>query len=278
MRGLLYILIKYGGFVLFVVFECIAFYLIIRFNTHQSDIYINSTNRLSGYIYEQTQNINDFRSLNEQNDRIQRENAELIEKIINLPGVQLTPIELSQDSAYQDSSQYKLTPVRICNKINRLRNNYFTLCNGSIDGLKKGQGVVSKNGIVGRIKDVSDHYALVISLLNTQSGVSALIKDKNYVGTLEWTSNDPFIMTLYGVPKHASITLGDSVITSGYSTIFPPGLFIGLVDNFKLPAGDNNYEIDVRVTQDIMSEDHLYVIQNIRSEEQLELEQQIDIE
>lgn len=278
MRGLLYILIKYGGFVLFVVFECIAFYLIIRFNTHQSDIYINSTNRLSGYIYEQTQNINDFRSLNEQNDRIQRENAELIEKIINLPGVQLTPIELSQDSAYQDSSQYKLTPVRICNKINRLRNNYFTLCNGSIDGLKKGQGVVSKNGIVGRIKDVSDHYALVISLLNTQSGVSALIKDKNYVGTLEWTSNDPFIMTLYGVPKHASITLGDSVITSGYSTIFPPGLFIGLVDNFKLPAGDNNYEIDVRVTQDIMSEDHLYVIQNIRSEEQLELEQQIIVE
>ncbi len=278
MRGLLYILIKYGGFVLFVVFECIAFYLIIRFNTHQSDIYINSTNRLSGYIYEQTQNINDFRSLNEQNDRIQKENAELIEKIINLPGVQLTPIELSQDSAYRDSSQYRLTPVKICNKVSRLRNNYFTLCHGTADGLQKGQGVVSKNGIVGRIKDVSEHYALVISILNTQSGVSALIKDKNYIGTLEWTSNDPFVLTLFGVPKHASITLGDSVITSGYSTIFPPGLFIGLVDNFKLPAGDNNYEIDVRVTQDIMSEDHLYVIQNIRSEEQLELEQQIIVE
>ncbi len=278
MRGLLYILIKYGGFVLFVVFECIAFYLIIKFNTHQSDIYLNSTNKLSGYINEQAQRIDDFRSLNEQNDLIQKENAELIEKIINLPGVQLTPIALSQDSAYQDSSQYKLTPVKICNKISRLRNNYFTLCSGSADGLKKGQGVVSKHGIVGRIKDVSEHYALVISLLNTQSGVSALVRNKNYIGTLEWTSNDPFIMTLYGVPKHADITLGDSVITSGYSTIFPPGLFIGTVDNFKLPAGDNNYEIDVRVKKDVMSEEFLYVITNKKAKEQLLLEEQIILE
>ncbi len=274
MKGLLFLLIKYGGIVLFVLFECIAFYLVINHNAEQRSIYANSTNVFSGYLNTQVTALEDFGELRGINDSLQLENAKLIEKIINLPGVQLTPVDIPFQKSFK-SDQYKLIPTHICGKNTRLRNNYFTLCKGSKDGLYKDMGIISETGIIGRISEVSDHYALVITMLNIQSGISALIHDKSFAGTLIWDVDDTNEMTLTGIPKHAELMVGDTIITSGYSTVFPPGIMIGRIKSYELPPGDNNYRISVSLANDILDEKIIYAIDNKRKEEQLLLEQNI---
>lgn len=274
MKGLLFLLIKYGGGVLFVLFECIAFYLVVNHNTHQQEIYVNSTNVFAGYLNEKFTFLENFGKLQEVNDSLQGENAKLIEKIINLPGVELTPLE--RETTIEDKNiQYKLIPSRICGKNVRLRNNYFTLCKGSADGLRRDMGVVASSGLVGKISKVSKHYALVITLLNIQSGVSARIKDNALSGTLIWDVSDTKTMTLTGIPKHATFARGDTIITSGYSTVFPGGIMIGKIKDYQLPDGDNNYRIIVDLNTDIQNEEIVYAIDNIREKEQIILEQEI---
>jgi rod shape-determining protein MreC len=274
MRGLLFLLVKYGGVVLFVLFECIAFYLVVNHNTHQRSIYVNSTNVFFGYLNEKATNIENFSRLQEVNDSLHLENAKLIEKIINIPGIQLTPVDIDivQD---QDTTQYKLLPSRICGKNVYLRNNYFTLCKGSADGIRKDMGVISSNGVVGKVSKVSEHYSLVITLLNVQSGISAMVLNNAYSGTLIWDVSDTKMMTLTGIPKHAKLSIGDTISTSGYSTVFPKGIMIGRIQNFELPDGDNNYRINVSLNTDIQNEEIVYIIDNQREEEQLILEQEI---
>lgn len=274
MKGLLFLLIKYGGIVLFVLFECIAFYLVINHNAEQRSIYTNTTNVFSGYLNEKVTAFEDFSDLKKANDSLQLENAKLIEKIINLPGVQLTSINIPFQKSF-NTHQYRLIPTRICGKNIRLRNNYFTLCKGSKDGLYEDMGVISETGIVGRISEVSDHYALVITMLNIQSGISALINGSTFAGTLIWDVDDTRVMTLTGIPKHAQLSVGDTIITSGYSTVFPPGIMIGKVEKYELPPGDNNYNITISLSNDILNEEIIYAIDNKTKEEQLLLEQTI---
>ncbi len=258
MRNLLLFLAKYGHFLLFLFFEIICFFLIVNFNSSQKDIWSHSLSLYTGNVKERISNANNYLKLQEVNDSLHLENSVLLQEIINYK-------VYNKDNQYQnfeqaDSLPYRLIPSRICDKTLHLRNNYFTLCKGQNHGIKKGMGVISKNGIVGIIKSVSDNYSDVILILNTQSRISVSIKNKNYFGNLVWRNNTFNKLNLEAIPKYAEISIGDTIVTSGYSTSFPPDIQVGKISAFEASPGGGDYIIDVELFNNIETISHSFVI------------------
>jgi len=133
-------------------------------------------------------------------------------------------------------------------------------------------GVISTSGLVGIVRDVSENYAHIISLLNSQTRISATVKNYAYPGNLVWKELDTDIMTLEAIPKHVNISIGDTVITNGFSTIFPPNLEIGTIKSFNIGKGSSDYNIKVHLFNNIPNTAYVYVINNRLAAEQLDLQ------
>lgn len=274
MRNLIYLIIRYSALVVFILLECLSFYLIVNYNRSQKEIWSHSSNLFTGEINKRMENIQNYFSLQVQNDSLLSENARLREQIINYRVA-------SKENAFQEFEstdtlrKYHLIPVGVCGKTLNLRNNYFTLCKGRAAGIRPGMGVISDKGIVGIVKTVSNHFSTVLLLTNSQSRVSARIKDSNYPGTIVWNNSNPRIVNLIEVPRHAVVEIGDSIVSSGYSISFAPDVYIGRIADFKIHEGNSNYSIDVELSEDLSALDFVYVIDYHYIEEksnQLELE------
>lgn len=266
MRGLIYLFNRFGALLLFIALEILCFILIINYNSSQREIYLNSTNILSGKMQDQMERWTDFFSLYEINDSLANENAKLKTQLVNLNPALIQP-EI-EDSVVQ----YDLISAKIVNQTLHLRNNYLTLNKGRVDGVESGMGVINDEGIVGIISQASDRYARVISLLNSETRISVRIKNKDYFGSLNWKSRNPELLTLDNIPKHVNIGVGDTIITSGYSTIFPPDIPIGRIEKFDVPKGDSFYSIQVRIKNDFASLHYVYVVKNNYKTNQREVE------
>ena len=272
MKNILLIFIKYGTHLLFIAFQIICFTLIVNNNKVHGDIYDNTKSIFFENFNNKVDQLSDYLKLDEQNDSLVRENAKLLDIIINQNNTSRT--YTTTDSSLLQ--QYSFIPAEICNKTIHLRNNYFTLCAGSTNGVKPMMGVISAEGIVGITTRVSDHYSKVIPMLHSQSRISASIRGLAFFGNLVWKNNDPKIMTLEAVPKHAPISIGDLVVTSGYSSIFPKDLPIGTISNFEITKGSSNYVIDVKLFNDLNNLSYTYLVNNKLKEEKLNLENNID--
>jgi rod shape-determining protein MreC len=271
MYNVIQLFVKYGGHILFVVLEIICFYFIINFNQTQRDIFLNSSNVYAGKIATQTARISNYVQLNERNDSLMRENANLIENLISIEYTNdLIP---SADSIYD---RYDLIPATICNSTINLTNNHITLCSGNREGIEADMGVISSSiGIIGIVRNVSDNFAHVITILNSQSRVSCSIKSRKGHGSLKWRTMDPLRVSLIDVPKHEKIAVGDTIITSGYSTMFPRGILVGRIERYEIEPGSNNYLITVKLFNDLTNLQHAYVVKNIFGKEQLKLEKEV---
>ena len=194
----------------------------------------------------------------------------MIENLITIEYVSdITP---RADSIFD---RYKLIPATICNSTNNLHHNHITLCKGRREGIRTDMGVISSHkGIVGVVRNVSENFAHVISILNNQSKISCSIKSRFGHGTLIWNGSDPQRMSLESIPKHEKILYGDTVITSGYSTVFPRGILVGKVESFAIKPGSNSYDIVVKLFNDPMNIRYAYVIQNRYADEQAKLEKE----
>jgi len=272
MKNILLIFIKYGTHLLFIVLQIICFTFIINNNEVHEQIYDNTKSIFFGNLNNKVDQLSDYLKLDEQNDSLVRENAKLMDIIINQRTAEISDT-ISDTLLLQ---QYSFIPAEICNKTIHLRNNYFTLCAGSINGVKPMMGVISAEGLVGIITKVSEHYSQVIPLLHSQSRISASVRGNDFFGNLVWTDTDATQMTLEAIPKHAPISVGDTVVTSGYSSIFPRDLPIGTIINFEVAKGSSNYKIDVKLFTDLNNLSYAYVVDNRLKEEQIELENSID--
>ena len=152
------------------------------------------------------------------------------------------------------------------------QNNYITLDKGTQSGLKVGMGVISPNGVVGVIKNVSDHYASVLSLLHTRAKISCKLQKTNYFGSLQWDGRDYKEGILLDIPNHVDISAGDTIVTSGYSSTFPENLVVGTVLSVEKPAGENFYDIRILFNNDFKHLNQVYVVKNNYQLEQDELE------
>jgi rod shape-determining protein MreC len=282
MRNLLEFLARFGSFFLFLILEAICFFIIFRFNDDKNRIFLTSTNAIAGYTLQQYDAIADYLSIPQQLAQLQEENsrlrAQLPESLYN-EGFEQDTASLTvrkQDSVYTNTftldsiaksdtliaQVYTYIPANvISNSINR-RNNTITINKGQNQQIAPRMGVLGPQGIVGIVRYVSPRFSSIISLLHADISISASIKNKGYFGALVWENPDPRYMKLEAIPKHAVINPGDSVITSGFSSAFPAGIFIGTVVKVSQDAGDNFHNIKVKLANDLSNVNHVYVVQN----------------
>jgi rod shape-determining protein MreC len=266
MRNLIFFLYKYHAFFLFFVLEVIAFVIIYRFNTYQKASFLNYTNGVANNFYTGISNTKDYFYLRSVNDSLQMENARLRNQLLTSyyqNNVSLTNIN---DTVYKQ--QYTYLAARVVNNSVTKRNNYITLNRGSLHGIEPEMGVISENGVVGIVMTVSEHYCTVLSVLNSNCKLSAKIKKNGAFGSLVWDGVDPRQAKLLDVNKHVPVAVGDLVITSNFSPIFPEGLPIGKIKMHSLDAGDNFHNMKVELFTDFSTVSTVYIIKNLFKGEQ----------
>ncbi len=272
MRNLLYLIFRYSAFLVFILLEIFCLFLITNYNKSQREIWAHSSNLLSGNLNQRVQKLEDFFTLNAINDSLIRENARLLETIINYRIQSDSESFQAFESISQDSSiNYKLIPAKVCDKTINLRNNFLTLCAGKSQGILPGMGVISKDGAVGIVRSSSENFATVLMLINSQSRISAMIKSKEYHGNLVWNSEEIREFRMVDVPKHADVAIGDTVVTSGYSISFPKFIHLGVVRDLRIIGGSNNYDIKVELGYDLARISNVYVIAFDKADEKIEL-------
>jgi rod shape-determining protein MreC len=259
-------------FLLFALLFFISFVLTINSHTYHKSKVVTSANFLSGGIYSIKSSITDYFDLEEQNKTLTEENTRLRNLLFN--SGMMNP-EMAMDSTLLDSN-YTFVTARVINNSYAKTKNNLTLNRGSNDSLKIDMGVVSPQGVVGILVSVSKNYASVQSILNSNSQVVAKFKKSNHFGTLVWNGKQPNVVQLIEIPRLASVAIGDTIVTDGKSTIFPPGIMIGKVQDFDRKEGDDYYDINVELFTDMTSVKHVYLVSKRDAQEIKELEKAVE--
>lgn len=271
MRSLLRYLLKNYAFVLFLLLEGAALALVFNHNSYQKSKYLNSSNRITGNIYQTYNSVVDYFHLNRINKELSEENAWLRSRVENITGIPVVNDSLVVTLESADST-YRFISAKIINNSVNKPFNYFTLNKGRNNGIKPDQGVVTGKGIVGVVTHVSDSYAVGLSVLNSRWSISAMHKKSGNYGSLIWRGNDYRTADLTEIPLHVDISPGDSIITSGYSSVFPEGVMIGTIQSFSRPDGENYFNISVQLSTDFKALSYVEVIENQDKPEIKELE------
>ncbi len=270
MRPLIQFLLKYYNFFLFILLEFFAFLIIYQNSYYQQSSILSASNAISGGIYGFYSGITDYIGLKSVNKTLADENAQLLSLQKRSFIKTNNKAFIVNDTLYQQQYTYLSAKV-ISNTANRV-NNYLTLNKGLKQGIKKNMGVISSQGIVGIVKDVSENFCSVTSLLHSKTKISAKIKKNDNIGTIVWKGDDYRIVTLKDVPAHVKISVGDTIISSGYSMMFPEGILIGSVYSYEINKGKDFYEIRVKLFNDFNNISYVYVINNLMKDELNELE------
>ena len=254
MQNLIQFLLRSGAFFLFIGLELICFSLIIRNNAHQREQYFQYSSSVTGSLSARVESFVDYWHLKELNDSLLEENSRLRHDLYQ------GPLENTDSVPAPFELPYLVVPAHVIKNSINARNNYVVLDKGSNAGIQPGMGVLTDDGPVGIVIATSQRFSKVLSLLHSESMVSASIKRNNYFGSLVWRSSNPKKMRLEAVPKHARVQTGDTVTTSGQSAVFPKGILIGTVDSLWIETGSSFYSIDVNLNIDLSSIDHVYVL------------------
>lgn len=276
MRNLLNFLLKYNHWFLFILLEVISFVLLFRFNHYQHSVYFSSANAVAGKVYEVSGGITSYFHLKSVNEDLLDRIMELEQQNHNLEdalGRHLSDSTELISIRNLPNTDYQVFKARVINNSLNLVDNYITLNRGSKDGIRPEMGVVDGNGVVGIVYDTSSHYSRVISVLNSKSSISCKIVGSEYFGYLKWEYGDSRYAYLKDLPRHAEFNLGDTVVTSGYSTVFPEGIMIGTVDDMADSNDGLSYLLKVKLATDFGKVSEVRVIARTGQHEQKELEQ-----
>jgi rod shape-determining protein MreC len=266
MRSLLRYLLKHYAFLLFLLLEVFSFVLIFNFNSYQNAQYLNSSNKITATIYNSFNSVGRYFSLASVNRKLAKENAMLKSLISDLPYIRITPYTVVSKAEITDSV-YRFISARVINNSVDKQNNYITLNKGRKDGIKPGQGIVNSEGIVGMITQVSESFSLGFSVLNKRWGASAKLKKSGTFGPLSWDGKDSRYANLNGIPFHVELAVGDTVVTSSYSSVFPEGIMIGTVHSLEKPPGESYYLISVELATNFRALSFVDVIDNLKKAE-----------
>jgi len=259
MQQIINFFIRNKNFLLFLLLFIISLFLTIQSHSYHKSKFINSANFLTGGVYESVNNIGQYFGLKEENQKLLEENNRLKSALFNSEGQEKIDTSLSRN--------YKFIAAQVYKNSYSATNNYLTINKGKRDSVQEDFGVITSKGIVGIIDNTSRRYARVMSILNTNSRVNAQLKKTDHFGTLTWNTNSPQIVQLIDIPKQAPITIGDTIITGGRSTIFPKNIPIGVVLAFALDETENYYTIDVKLFNDMTNIGHVHIINNQHAEE-----------
>jgi rod shape-determining protein MreC len=273
MRNLLIFISKYNAFFLFLIFEISALVIYVKYNSFQRATYINTTNEITGSLYARVSELNSYLDLKNVNDSLATENARLRNTLKASHYVDTLTKRTVADSAYKQL--YTYTEARVINNSVNKRNNYITIQKGSKDGIVKGMGVISSAGVVGKIVYTTEHLSLVQSLLHKDAKVSAMLADTKDIGSLIWGYDiNPRKGLLIDVPNHVKPHIGQWVVTSTYSDLYPAGIPLGRVSNLHAKGGGFFLNMEVNFSVDFSKLQYVYVVNNKQALERAALEAQ----
>lgn len=263
MQQIINFIIRNKTFLLFLLLFSVSVIFTIQSHSYHKSKFINSANFLTGGIYNTFNNFSSYFNLKSQNEILAEENNYLKSILYNSENV--------KDSVFIDSfsygKSYRVVTANVIKNSYSATDNVLLINRGANDSIEQDFGVVTSKGVLGIIDETSGNYATVISILNTTSQISAQLKKTNHFGSLIWNGNSPNIVQLIDVEKIAPVKIGDTIVTSGRSSIFPKGIQIGVVQDFELDAAENFYEINVKLFNDMTNLEHVYIIKNNDAEE-----------
>jgi len=235
---------RYQAFLFFVALEIFCSWLVIRNNRYQNAAFFNSSNRIAGGIHKFNYNVNSYFDLRQVNDQLVFENARLQNEVSILKD-QLEQAELDQALKNLNTSNYQFIPAKVINNSTRRVNNYVTIDKGLADQVKPDMAVINHQGIVGKVKSASNNFATVTSALHPDVLTSALLKKSRTLCTVKWDGRNPSKAQVLYIPRHVEVSVGDSVVCSGYNAVYPPGVPIGIVTNVDIKEESTFYDIDL---------------------------------
>ena len=270
MRSLFRFLLRNYFVMMFLALEGFSFSLMVSYNNYQRVTFINSSNDVVGTVYERFSHFDDYFSLSRTNARLAAENASLRKQLQMRIALQEKYPVNRPDTV--DAPAYYFTSAKvISNSVNK-QFNYITLNKGSRQGIKADMGIICADGVVGVITNVSPNYSTGLSLLNKRLSIPAKITKNNYLGALVWDGEHSNTADLKEIPFHIMVNVGDSVVTSGYSNIFPEGIMIGTIAKFDVESGTNFYNIKVDLSPNFRTLKYVEVVRNTKQAELKKLE------
>lgn len=267
MRVLLTLLQRFGTALTFIVLQGVCAYMIVSYNNSQRDIFLNSSTRWVAWYHNFSSTFMDIATNQSIQDSLGNENARLQEQILQYQQSNIT----FRDTIQNDSlpQLYTLISAEVIKNSINLSRNFITIDKGSKDGVRKHMGVITDKGVVGIVRETSQNYALVMSILNAESIVNAKVKDKEYFGPLVWKDRSPKHLYLTDIPQHAEAMINekDTVQTTGYSSIFPTGINIGVISGEPTGEGETARRYKVVLFEDLAKLQRVYVVNHLRKSE-----------
>lgn len=265
MRNVLNFIIRFHFFFLFLLLETLAMFMVVRNHNHQRTYFLHSANAIAGFYYQRIDNIFSYLSLQNVNDQLARENASMLNMSAYAFMAKDTLEYVSNDTLF--ARKFTFFHARVINNSVMSRNNYLTINMGSRNGIEKDMGVITPDGVVGIVNNVSRNFATIISLLHKDMQISVSLKKNNHIGTLVWEGGDYRKAAMLYIPTHVELSPGDTIITSGYSRMFPEGVFVGTIEAFDIRRGENFYTADIQLSLDFNKLKYVYVVNDLMGEE-----------
>ena len=271
MRNIFLFIRRYFNLIVFLVLQGLSIYLMIHYSKYHYAAFGNLSNQVTGKVNAQYSRIDNYFHLKRINDSLVKANEALYNKLkidFELPD---TVTKKMIDSIRVDSilqyRKFTYLSARVVSNSISTQNNYIVLSRGRSQQLHEGMGVVDPaNAVVGIITEVTDDYAVVMSLLHKDSHLSGKLLKGGETGTLSWDGKEPNMVTLTNIPKSAKVAKGDTIITSGFSTTFPKGMMIGTVNEIFAEKSTSNFRIKFRTAANFYNLQYVYAIENAQQE------------
>ena len=285
MKNLVNFILRNSIWLVAILLIAFSFYLVFKYNSYQRSVYLSSANKVSGWVYATSNNATSFLHLKKNNRELHEQNAKLQNE---LDAMKTYIAAFRADSSHTDSlafrafgsdsihpSQFHFISAEVANLTFAGVNNSITLNKGKLDGIKPDMGVISSTGVVGVVSTVSEHFALVIPIINPMFRLSAKLKNSKNYGSIGWNGDDVRYAQLQELPKHETFNKGDTVLTS-FSRIFPKGLIIGFVSEQGKSRDDIFNTFNVKLATDFYTLQNVLVIEDKFYQEQNKLEESIN--
>ena len=269
MNNLLNFFVKHSAWFIFAIYVILSLVLLFKDNPYQQSVYLTSANRVSAAVYKAFNGVTSYFHLRDINESLQERNAALEMELIELRN-QMADMELlSPDSLRHNvKGQYTFVMAQVISNSIAQPNNYITINRGYMDGIQPEMGVIDQNGVVGIVNVVGPHAARVISLLNPHIRLSCKLRGSNFYGSLVWDGKSPQYAMLEELPKHVKYHPGDTIVTSGYSAVFPPGIIVGTIQGpAHGSASDSFVSLRIKLTTNFSQLSSVRVITNSMKEQ-----------
>lgn len=275
MKNLLNFLYKNNFFFVFLFLEIICFFMMVKNNGYQGSSILNSSNKVSAKIYEVEASTKEYLLLKDENERLAKMNTFLLNRI--KLGYSAIPLKSYKKNDTLYKQEYEFMSGKVINSSVNKRNNYLTLNVGEAQGITHDMAVITSDGIIGIVKDVSKNFASAMSILHKDVRVNCQLKKDGTYGPLIWDGTDYRFSNLTDIPTHAKIKKGDTVITSSLSGIFPEGIMVGTVESFEQRPNESFYTVKVKLSADLKKVNHVSIIKyNYKTErDSLEIKSQV---